>query len=83
MVADVETAGQTFRVGKARELFDGAFRGGMFGITVFGYIFRDFDVAPDGQRFVMFPDDEDRASKNHVTMVFNWFDELSRTLPVN
>jgi Tol biopolymer transport system component len=83
MVAEVETAGDSFRVGKARGLFDGTFRGGMFGISVFGYIFRDFDVTPDGQRFVMFPDDEDRASKTHVTMVFNWFDELSRTLPTS
>jgi Tol biopolymer transport system component len=81
MVAAVETAGDTFRVGKARPLFDGSFRGGMYGITVFGYIFRDFDVAPDGDLFVMFPDDEDRAAKTHVTVVFNWLDELERMLP--
>ncbi len=81
MVAAVETAGDTFRVGKAKHLFDGSFRGGMYGITVFGYIFRDFDVAPDGNRFVMFPDDENRAAKTHVTVVFNWLDELERMLP--
>jgi serine/threonine protein kinase len=81
MVAAVETTGGTFRVGKARPLFDGSFRGGMYGITVFGYIFRDFDVAPDGNSFVMFPDDEDRAAKTHVTVVFNWLDELARMLP--
>jgi serine/threonine-protein kinase len=83
MVASVETDGDSFRVGKAGQLFEGDFRGGMTGISVFGYIFRDFDVAPDGRHFVMFPDDEDRVSKTHVTVVFNWFDELRRTLPTN
>jgi hypothetical protein len=29
----------------------------------------------------MFPEDTDVAPKTHVTMVFNWFDELKRTLP--
>jgi serine/threonine-protein kinase len=81
MMAPVETTGDSFRVGKARSLFDGTFRGGIFGITVFGYIFRDFDVAPDGSRFVMFPAEEDRIAQTHVTVVFNWLDELTRTLP--
>ncbi len=81
MVATVETVGDTFRVGKARSLFEGNFRGGMFGISVFGYIFRDFDVAPDGEHFVMFPGDEDRAAKTHVTVVLDWLDELQRMLP--
>jgi serine/threonine-protein kinase len=81
MVAPVETSGGSFRVGKARTLFDGNFRGGIFGITVFGYIFRDFDVAPDGKRFVMFPAEEDRTAQTHVTVVLNWLDELNRTLP--
>jgi serine/threonine-protein kinase len=81
MVAAVETVGDTFRVGKAQTLFEGSFRGGMRGISVFGYIFRDFDVTPDGKHFVMFPSDEDRAEQTNVTVVFNWFDDLRRTLP--
>ena len=81
MVASIEVTGESLRVGKAEPVFAGNFRGGMAGIRVFGYIFRDFDVAPDGQRFIMFPDEQDRAAKTHVTLVFHWFDELERTLP--
>ena len=81
MVADVETDGSTFRVGKARKLFEGRYRGGLQGIAVAGFVFPDYDAAADGQRFVMFPDDEDRLAKTQATFVFNWFDELERTLP--
>jgi serine/threonine-protein kinase len=81
MVAAIETAGDSFQVGKAKTLFEGSFRGGMFGIGIGGYIFSDYAVAPDGERFVMFPDTEQRSANTHVTLVFNWFDELERTLP--
>ena len=55
--------------------------GGLQGIAVAGFVFPDYDAADDGQRFVMFPDDEDRLAKTQATFVFNWFDELERTLP--
>ena len=57
------------------------FLGGVRGISVGQYTFADYDVMPDGSRFVMFP----RVATPHdrslgmVTLVFNWFDELSRT----
>ncbi len=81
MVADVETDGPTFRVGKARRLFEGRFRGGIQGIALAGFVFPDYDAAADGQRFVMFPDEEDRLTKTQATFVFNWFEELEKTLP--
>ena len=81
MVAAVETEGPTFRVGKARSLFEGRFRGGLQGIAVAGFVFPDYHVAADGERFVMFPDDDDRMAKTQATFVFNWFDELKDTLP--
>jgi hypothetical protein len=31
----------------------------------------------------MFPDEQDRGGKTHVTLIFNWFDELERTLPTS
>ena len=77
----VEAAGDSLSIGTPMAVVDGPFRGGMFGISVGGYIFGDYDVSPDGQRFVMFPEDADVAPKTHVTMVFNWFDELDKTLP--
>jgi Tol biopolymer transport system component len=81
MVAEVETEGPTFRVGKARKLFEGRFRGGIQGISLAGFVFPDYDASADGQRFVMFPDEDDRLAKTQATFVFNWFDELQRTLP--
>ncbi len=81
MVADVETDGPTFRVGKAEKLFDGRFRGGLQGIAVAGFVFPDYHVTADGQRFAMFPDNDDRLAKTQATFVFNWFDELKKTLP--
>jgi hypothetical protein len=40
--------------------------------------FPPFDVAPDGQRFIMLkPTGEDKPDEaRHLTFVFNWFDEL-------
>jgi hypothetical protein len=81
MVASVESAGEALEVGKAREVFEGDFRGGMFGINIAGYLFVDYDVTPDGQRFVMFPGSDASAANTDVTMIFNWFEDLNRTLP--
>ena len=83
LVASIEASKNTLTVGKAESLFEGSFRGGISGILVRGFMFRDFDVAPDGQSFVMFPDEQDREGNTHVTLIFNWFDELERTLPTS
>jgi hypothetical protein len=81
MVASVETAGDTFRAGKPRPLFEGAFLGGIGGVGLAGNSFADYDVAPDGRRFVMFPAPEDSGQRDHphITLVTHWFDELHRT----
>jgi serine/threonine protein kinase/Tol biopolymer transport system component len=81
MVANIEASGDSFQVGKATTVFEGSYRGGMFGIAIGGFIFSDYAVAPDGQRFVMFPGSDGQSANTHVTMVFNWFDELANTLP--
>jgi hypothetical protein len=79
-VADVETGGTSFRAGKARQLFDGPFQGGLLGVAIGGYQFADYDVSPDGQWFVMFPDPtkEGRDDHQHITLVTRWFEELER-----
>ena len=81
MSAKVDSSGESFGVGKAETLFEGTFRGGMFGIGIGGYIFHDYAVSLDGQRFVMFHGQDHEDANTHVTMHFNWFDELSKTLP--
>ena len=77
----IELGAESVRSGQPRELFRREFLGGVRGISVGQYTFADYDVMPDGSRFVMFP----RVATPHdrslgmVTLVFNWFDELSRT----
>jgi hypothetical protein len=42
-------------------------------------IFRNWDITPDGQRFVMVAD---RSQRREIRIVRNWFDELRRLAPV-
>jgi hypothetical protein len=81
MVASVDSAGGTFRAGTPRALFKGNFRGGRGGVGFAGNVFADYEVAPDGERFVMFPggEDEEQAERPHIILVTNWFDDLRRT----
>ena len=81
MMADVETSGGTFRASRARQLLSGSFQGGVDGIAVSGFSFPDYDVSPDGKRFVFFPDprNEGRGTHPHLILVTDWFGELRRT----
>ena len=81
MMAPVEAPGGTFRAGKPRPVMQGAFRGGITGISLAGNSFADYDVAPSGDRFVMFPSHGEAGERQHphVTLVTHWFDELRRT----
>jgi Tol biopolymer transport system component/tRNA A-37 threonylcarbamoyl transferase component Bud32 len=80
MAASIDVADNSLRTGKPRQLFSGAFRGGIGGIAIAGNTFADYDMTGDGQRFVMFPrgaaTGEERAGI--VTVVSSWFDDLSR-----
>ena len=46
IMSAIEAKGDAFQVGKAQTLFEGTFRGGMFGINIGGYIFSDYAVSP-------------------------------------
>jgi hypothetical protein len=42
----------------------------------------DYDVSPDGQRFLMLkPADQAEASPTQINVVLNWFEELKRLVP--
>ena len=80
MSASIEAVGDSIRTGKPTRLFTGAFRGGVTGISIGGNTFADYDVSADGQRFVMFPStDAESTNRGVVTLVTQWFDELTRT----
>jgi serine/threonine-protein kinase len=83
MSASVEAAADTLRVGKPRAVLSGAFRGGTGGVNAGGFAFADYDVSPDGQRFVMFPAPQGtgQSEHQHVTLVTHWLEELARRVP--
>ena len=49
--------------------------------------YRSFDIAPDGERFVMvFPAAESNsgeAARDEIIIIWNWFEELKRLLPTD
>jgi serine/threonine-protein kinase len=70
----VDTSGGSFRVSRPRELFTGPFAD----LTSDNCM---YDVAPDGERFVMFQGEIDESSTGHehIRVISNWFAELDRT----
>jgi serine/threonine-protein kinase len=64
-----------FRHGKPRMLFEGRYRLG--GVNKDDT--RNYDVTPDGQRFLMLKDQTEPATK-YLNVVLNWTDELRRVM---
>jgi len=68
----VSAAGDAFQAGRPQTLFAG------------NYLYLEdmsetFDVAPDGQRFVLLKPSTRNTTRNmNVTFIFNWFEELRR-----
>ena len=76
MAVDVSTQ-EGFVVGKPRELFEGHYvhTGGV-------YVRANYDVSPDGQRFLMLkPVEQGQAEPTQISVVLNWTEELKRLVP--
>ncbi len=73
MVASYSVNGGSFQADKPRLL-----PGSRFAPRVVG---RSFDLHPDGDRFALVKAPAVEASRNRVTVVFNFFDELRRIAP--
>jgi Tol biopolymer transport system component len=74
----VETTTQSgFSVGKPRVLFEGRYVTTGFPLNGTAY-----DVAPDGQRFLMVKEIERTQSTAQINVVLNWHEELKRRVPV-
>ena len=44
----------------------------------------EFDIAPDGERFLMLePIADESSSATQINVILNWFNELERLVPVN
>lgn len=64
-----------FAAGKPRVLFEGPYERTVFTVA-------NYDVAPDGQSFLMLKrSEEGAAAPTQITLVLNWFEELKRRVP--
>ena len=72
----VEVATQpTFTFGRPRMLFEGSYE--PTPVT-----FPNYDVSPDGQRFLMLkPAEQERTAATQINVVLNWTEELKRLVP--
>jgi Tol biopolymer transport system component/predicted Ser/Thr protein kinase len=74
MAVDIATQ-PAFTVGKPRMLFAGQYQ--PTPVT-----FPNYDVSPDGQRFLMLkPIEQSQAAPNQINVVLNWFEELKQKVP--
>ncbi len=59
-------------------LFEGSYHYGRSDLTP------QYDVSPDGQRFVMVKEstDDGESSATHINVILNWDEELKRLVPI-
>ena len=76
MVVSVRTE-PTFEAETPTVLFEGSYSYGRVGVT------SNYDVAADGQRFVMVKESSDAEERplTQINVVLNWFEELKRLVP--
>ena len=74
MAVDIATQ-PSFAAGKPRVLFEGRYERSPASSP-------NYDVSPDGQRFLMLkPSEEEAAAPMQINVVLNWFEELKRRVP--
>jgi serine/threonine protein kinase/Tol biopolymer transport system component len=74
MAVDITTQ-PSFAAGKPQMLFEERYEPAPIPIT-------NYDVSPDGQRFLMLkPNEQTQAAPTQINVVLNWFEELKRRVP--
>jgi serine/threonine protein kinase/Tol biopolymer transport system component len=74
MAVDIATQ-PSFVAGKPRMLFEGPY-------VLPSVPISNYDVSPDGQRFLMLkPSEAGEAAPTQINVVLNWFEELKRRVP--
>lgn len=74
MMAVEITTQPTFSAGKPKMVFAGHYR-------PTGVAHPNYDVLPDGQRFLMVKDVEEAPAITQINLVQNWFEELKQRVP--
>jgi Tol biopolymer transport system component len=73
MAVDI-TVQPGFTVGKPRVLFEGSYVPTPATIP-------NYDVSPDGQRFLIVKEDQQAKNLTQINVVLNWFEELRQKVP--
>jgi hypothetical protein len=74
MAVDV-AAQPSFAAGKPKLLFEGPYQPTPATLS-------NYDVSPDGQRFLMLkPSESAEAAPTQINVVLNWFEELKQKVP--
>ena len=73
MMAEEIATQPGFIAGTPRTLFEGAYDSTYGPVT-------NYDVSPDGQRFLMVKPAE-QSAPTQINIVLNWFEELKRRVP--
>ena len=76
MMAVEVTTQPSFSAGRPRVLFDA----GQYLATPL--TFPNYDVSPDGQRFLMLKNTEQEHATTQINVVLNWLEELKQRVPV-
>ena len=75
MAVDIATQ-PSFTAGKPRVLFEGRY-------VPSPATSPNYDVSPDGQRFLMLkPNEQEASAPTQINVVLNWFEELKQKVPV-
>ena len=74
--SSVDAAGPSAAAGRRRELFSGPY------LRSLGYRSHTYDIAPDGERFLMLRESENNTQRNEIIVALNWFEELTERVPI-
>ena len=74
MMAVAITTQPSFSAGTPKVLFQGQYQ--LLSLSTPNY-----DVSPDGQRFLMLKPDQETQSATQINVVLNWFEELKQKVP--
>jgi hypothetical protein len=76
MMAVEITTKPSFSPGTPKILFEGQYQ------TLPTISTPNYDVSPDGQRFLMLkPTEQEQATTTQINVVLNWFEELKQKVP--
>jgi hypothetical protein len=81
MAAAVSIDAPSFQAGRPEPVFNAVYRGGTNGLAIGGFTGADYFPHPDGDRFVMFPADDDaNIGIQLVVLEIGWVDKVRGSL---